>query len=109
MKKFLFVLAALLALAAAPALVSTPALAALQVDVTQANPQPLPIAIPDFLAGGPGDGQTGANIAGVVRADLERSGLFTPARSQGLCRSHRQCQHGAQFRQLACPSLPKGW
>ena len=42
----------------------TPAWAALQVDVTQGNAQPLPIAIPDFI----GDPQTGANVAGVVRA-----------------------------------------
>jgi len=51
-----------------------PAWAALAVDVTQGNAQPLPIAIPDFLSGD----QNGANIAGVVRADLERSGLFKP-------------------------------
>ena len=59
-------LAAIVALAA-------PALAALRVDVTQGNIQPLPIAIPDF------NGQQGAesqSIAGIVRADLERSGVF---------------------------------
>jgi TolB protein len=48
-----------------------PAAAALHVDVTQGNIQPMPIAIPDFL-GGP----QGAQIASVVRADLDRSGLF---------------------------------
>jgi TolB protein len=48
-----------------------PASAALHVDVTQGNVQPLPIAIPDFI-GSP----QGAQISGVVRADLERSGLF---------------------------------
>jgi TolB protein len=57
---------------------ASPALAALQVDVTQGNAQPLPIAIPDFVPGAPSDAQAGANIAGVVRADLERSGLFKP-------------------------------
>jgi TolB protein len=57
---------------------ATPAFAALQVDVTQGNVQPLPIAIPDFVPGAPTDAQAGANIAGVVRADLERSGLFKP-------------------------------
>ena len=59
-----------------PALAPLPAAAALQVDVTQGNAQPLPIAIPDFVAGDAGS--SGANIAGVVRADLERSGLFRP-------------------------------
>ncbi|HEX3753687.1 MAG TPA: Tol-Pal system beta propeller repeat protein TolB [Rhizomicrobium sp.] len=72
MKTIFAFLAALVALA----LLCGPASAALQVDVTQGNPQPLPIAIPDFLPGTPGDAQAGANIAGVVRADLERSGLF---------------------------------
>ncbi len=57
-----------------------PALAALQVDVNQGNIQPLPIAIPDFVAVA-NDTATAAavqNIAKVVRADLERSGLFKP-------------------------------
>jgi TolB protein len=53
---------------------AAPATAALQVDVNQGNVQPLPIAIPDFI----GDPASGANIARVVRADLERSGLFKP-------------------------------
>ncbi|HEX3672925.1 MAG TPA: Tol-Pal system beta propeller repeat protein TolB [Rhizomicrobium sp.] len=66
MKKIGLVLAALLAFA-------TPAFAQLHVDVTQGNIQPLPIAIPNFN----GDA-SGAQIAGVVRADLERSGLFKP-------------------------------
>jgi TolB protein len=60
------------------ALTSMPAFAALQVDVTSGNVQPLPIAIPDFIAQQQSDAQAGANIAGVVRADLERSGLFKP-------------------------------
>jgi TolB protein len=76
MKNFLILFAALAAFSAA----SLPASAALQVDVTQGNAQPLPIAIPDFL----GDAQTGANVAGVVRADLERSGLFRPLDQKGF-------------------------
>jgi TolB protein len=52
----------------------------LHVTVDQANIQPMPIAIPDFLVGGApgGDPAIGQNIASVVRADLERSGLFRP-------------------------------
>jgi len=74
MKRILLTLAALAVLSVAPAN------AALQVDVTQGNAQPLPIAIPDFI----GDAQTGANVAGVVRADLERSGLFRPLDQKGF-------------------------
>jgi TolB protein len=69
MRNFALALAALLALGLA-----TPSLAALQVDVNQGNVQPLPIAIPDFI----GDPSAGQNVAKVVRADLERSGLFRP-------------------------------
>ena len=58
------------------ALAPLPAAAAQAVDVTSANVQPLPIAIPDMIAADPAQGQMGANIAGVVRADLTRSGLF---------------------------------
>jgi TolB protein len=66
MRKIALALVALFAFA-------TPASATLQVDVNQGNIQPLPIAIPDFI----GD-PAGVNIAKVVRADLERSGLFRP-------------------------------
>jgi TolB protein len=55
-----------------------PARAELHVTVDQGNAKPLPIAIPDFAAPGPADVAAGQNIAKVVRADLERSGLFQP-------------------------------
>ncbi|HEY5339272.1 MAG TPA: Tol-Pal system beta propeller repeat protein TolB [Rhizomicrobium sp.] len=70
MKRFALAFAALLALLAGW---SAPAAAQLRVDVTQGNVQPLPIAIPDFISD-----PAGAQIAGVVRADLDRSGLFKP-------------------------------
>jgi len=84
MKKFSILCAALAALLGAPLAAPTPAWAALQVDVNQGNIQPLPIAIPDFVPGGPNDAQASANIAGVVRADLERSGLFRPLDQRGF-------------------------
>ncbi|MES2293330.1 MAG: Tol-Pal system beta propeller repeat protein TolB [Pseudomonadota bacterium] len=68
----LFLICALFLTALAP----LPAAAALSVDVTQGNAQPLPIAIPDMISADPSQAQMGANIAGVVRADLDRSGLF---------------------------------
>ena len=49
-----------------------PAQAALQVKIDQGVTEPIPLAIPDFL----GNSQASRDIAGVVRADLERSGLF---------------------------------
>lgn len=47
---------------------------AIDLDVTDANIQPIPIAIPPFA----GDPQIAGQIAGVIQADLQRSGLFIP-------------------------------
>src|ERR1044071_6430753 len=58
-------------------LVGLPALAELRLDVTSGTSTPLPIAIPPFPGAGDA-GQIGRDIAQVVAADLERSGLFRP-------------------------------
>ena len=60
---------AALVFAAAPL---TAAHADIVVDVNKGEVQPLPIAIPAF------GGQRGADIAQVITANLERSGLFAP-------------------------------
>jgi TolB protein len=54
----------------------SPAYAALQVDITRGNLDPLPIATADFTGATDQPIQVGADIARVVRADLDRSGLF---------------------------------
>jgi len=68
----------LLAIAIVFAAIGSATAAPLRVDVNQGNVQPLPIAIPDFVIPQPGDTGAGQNIASVVRADLDRSGLFKP-------------------------------
>jgi TolB protein len=50
-----------------------PANAALRVDITRGNAEPMPIALPNLAGGSVGD-----DIIRVVSADLERSGLFKP-------------------------------
>lgn len=45
-----------------------------RIDITQGNPQPMPIAISTLA----GDARLGADIARIVSDDLERSGLFKP-------------------------------
>ncbi|TFF23037.1 Tol-Pal system protein TolB [Jiella endophytica] len=65
--------AAVLVLAGAVA-AATPAAAVVELDITQGNVQPLPIAIADFQSN---DG-LGQKISDVVSADLKRSGLFAP-------------------------------
>jgi TolB protein len=47
----------------------------LQGEVTGGNLKPIPIAIPEFLSD---DARFGIDIANIVAADLERSGLFQP-------------------------------
>ena len=54
-----------------------PAAAVVQIDVTQGNVQPLPIAITDFL-GSVNDQELARSIPQVIAADLKRSGLFIP-------------------------------
>jgi TolB protein len=47
--------------------------AEIEVNVNRGDVQPLPIAVPAF-----GGGQVGADISGVISANLQRSGLFRP-------------------------------
>ena len=55
-----------------------PARAVLNIDINQGNVQPMPIALPDFLTGGPTEGDTGRNVTAVITDNLQRSGLFAP-------------------------------
>src|SRR5882672_6043569 len=56
----------------------------LVIDLNRPNPKPLPIAIPAFVGGNPNETQLGRDVAGVVGADLERSGLFRPIESKAF-------------------------
>ncbi|MBV9557038.1 MAG: Tol-Pal system protein TolB [Pseudolabrys sp.] len=64
--------------AAAAAATVGPAAAVVRLDITQGNVQPMPIAIPDFVGGGPGDTEVARNVSGIITANLQRSGLFAP-------------------------------
>jgi TolB protein len=50
----------------------------LRVDITQGHLDPMPIAILDFIGSTTPAATAGRDIAGVIRADLERSALFRP-------------------------------
>ncbi|MES2897691.1 MAG: Tol-Pal system beta propeller repeat protein TolB [Pseudomonadota bacterium] len=63
---------AMLAVLAATLSGAAPAAAQIEVDVNRGDVQPLPVAIPAF------GGARGAEIAQVITANLERSGLFRP-------------------------------
>jgi len=50
--------------------------AVVEIDITQGSLKPIPIAIPGFIGESLNDQKLGSDIAGVVIADLQRSGLF---------------------------------
>lgn len=52
--------------------------AELTIDITRGVSEPMPLAVVSFYGKGKGEKSFGANIASVVAADLERSGLFSP-------------------------------
>lgn len=52
--------------------------AQLRIDITKGVVQPMPVAITNFAGQGPADGQLGRDVAAVISANLERSGLFKP-------------------------------
>ena len=67
---------AALALVALALLAAAPARAQLQVDVTSANVDPLPIAVTDIHGETRTTRELGQEIASVIRGNLTRSGLF---------------------------------
>src|SRR3984893_9207357 len=64
--------------AAAGLLMPSFAKAQTKLQITEGNVAPLPIAIPDFVAGSPGDGEFSVGGAQVITNNLKRSGLFAP-------------------------------
>lgn len=62
------------AIAAGLAMATLPARALVEIDINKGVVEPLPVAITEFISA---DGK-GAEIAGVIEADLRRSGLFAP-------------------------------
>lgn len=89
-------LLALLALLAM--IVAAPmAQAAVEIDITKGNIKPIPIAISDLDGDNPQALKLGADIARVVRADLERSGLFKPADPRAHIQSPAQMRVQPRF------------
>jgi len=61
--------------------------AQLEIDITRGVAEPMPIAVADFFGEGAEEKSFGAKIAGVVAADLERSGLFRPTDKKAFIQS----------------------
>jgi len=68
-----------------------------RVVLDQGNPQPIKIAIPDLYAASPADAQVGADVARVVSADLERSGLFAPIDPKAFIQDSASLQQSPRF------------
>jgi TolB protein len=66
------------AAAAVAGLRVAPARAALRLDITRGTVQPMPIALPEFIAGSPGDVEMARTVTQVITNDLGHSGLFAP-------------------------------
>ncbi len=90
-------LAAALAAAVLAAVWAGAATAQVRVDITQGVVEPLPIAISDFHPGDAVSQDHAANIAEVIRANLERSGLFRPLDPRAHIQTPESLQTGPRF------------
>jgi TolB protein len=69
---------AAMALSSLPALAQETSSGPLRIEITKGVVEPMPIALPAYLAGDPRSADYAARITEVVEADLVRSGLFRP-------------------------------
>src|SRR6516162_7876479 len=85
--------------------------AELRIDITRGRVEPVPIAIPALAGSAANESQAGQDLAGVVSADLERSGLFRPLDPhsfiQNLSASDAQPRFG-DWRQINAQALVTG-
>ena len=91
--------------------VSGPAQAQLRVDITRGTVQPLPIAIPEFFGQTPQEIETGRDMANLISADLERSGLFKPIDRRAFIQNISALQVQPRFgdwRQINAQALVAG-
>ena len=76
---------------------SPAAKAELVIDITRGVSQPMPIAIPELFGPTDRDTQVGRDIARVVAADLERSGLFAPIDPRAFIQTSASMQTNVRF------------
>lgn len=92
------VFAALMAaMVMAGGLAGRPALAELKIDITKAVVEPIPIAVTDFVGANSLPSKYGADMARVIAADLERSGLFRPLDAKAFIQKAEDIQTLPRF------------
>src|SRR5690348_17154286 len=72
------IISGMAALGAAATLPARGVLAQKRITITEGEFAPLPIAIPNFVAGTPADGEVSVGVTSVITNNLKRSGLFAP-------------------------------
>ena len=85
--------------------------AVLRLEINQGNPQPMPIALPDFLGGAPSESDVARNVTGVISNNLARSGLFAPINPQAFTEKITNSDAVPRFpdwRRSACWGRPLG-
>jgi len=90
---------------------TAPAYAVLKIDITQGKVEPLPVAIPNLSPKNAEGEQIGQDIARVVSADLERSGLFRPISSSAFIEKitpQTSIPHFPDWRQINAQGLVTG-
>src|SRR3954468_16263434 len=78
----------------------TGARAELRLDITRGRVEPMPIAISTFYGQGGQESQVGRDIAQVVSANLERSGLFRPLDPKALIQDPASLHSQPRFADL---------
>ena len=99
------------AMSAVSMIVHTPAKAELELDLTQPNVRPIPIAIAPLFGADAGLAELGRNIAQVVRANLVRSGLFSSINQDAFIQSPEALLEGPRhgdWRQIGAEALIHG-
>ncbi|UEM23194.1 Tol-Pal system beta propeller repeat protein TolB [Skermanella mucosa] len=74
--------------------------AELRLDITRGKVEPMPIAIANFAGQGGTETQVGRDIAQVVSANLERSGLFRPIDPKALIQDPLSLHNQVRFADL---------
>ncbi|MCW0233805.1 MAG: Tol-Pal system beta propeller repeat protein TolB [Ferrovibrio sp.] len=77
--------------------VATAGHAAVEIDITRGNFKPVPIAISDLDGDNPQALKLGTDVARVIRADLERSGLFKPVDPRAHIQTPQQMRVQPRF------------
>jgi TolB protein len=85
--------------------------AALKLDVTSGNVQPIPIAIPDFISAPMQTPIIGWNVSQIIASNLQRSGLFAPINQAAyieVVSNIDTLPHFADWRQINAQTLVTG-